>query len=135
MKLPVAQALLPVFFLTTLHATTFYLTVAGIGGEPDYEQRFTSQALEIDKLVKAGGPDASVTTLSGAQATKSAVRSAAAKNEYLHFSTHGFFAPAELRSALRTIDHQIEGYITCARLGQAALKLDTNLQNLATKDR
>jgi hypothetical protein len=29
-------------------------------------------------------------------------------------------APAELRSALRTIDHQIEGYITRARLGQAA---------------
>jgi hypothetical protein len=29
-------------------------------------------------------------------------------------------APAELRSALRTIDHQIEDYITYARLGQAA---------------
>ena len=29
-------------------------------------------------------------------------------------------APAELRSALRTIDHQIEGFITRARLGQAA---------------
>jgi hypothetical protein len=33
-------------------------------------------------------------------------------------------APAELRSALRTIDHQIEGYITHARLGQAARKSD-----------
>jgi hypothetical protein len=29
-------------------------------------------------------------------------------------------APAELRSALRTIDHQIEGYITRARINQAA---------------
>jgi hypothetical protein len=29
-------------------------------------------------------------------------------------------APAELRSALRTINHHIEGYITHARLGQAA---------------
>jgi hypothetical protein len=29
-------------------------------------------------------------------------------------------APAELRSALRTIDHQIEGYITRARLGRVA---------------
>jgi hypothetical protein len=28
--------------------------------------------------------------------------------------------PTGLRSALRTIDHQIEGYITHARLGQAA---------------
>jgi hypothetical protein len=62
-----------------LHATTFYLTVAGIGGEPDYEQRFTSQAQEIDKLVKAGGPDANVTTLSGAQATKAQIQSALAQ--------------------------------------------------------
>jgi CHAT domain-containing protein len=38
--------------------------------------------------------------LTGAQATKSAVRSAAANNQYLHFSTHGFFAPPELKSAL-----------------------------------
>jgi hypothetical protein len=63
----------------TLSATTFYLTVAGIGGEPDYEQRFTSQAQEIDKLVKAGGPDASVTTLSGAQATKAQIQNAFAQ--------------------------------------------------------
>jgi hypothetical protein len=31
----------------TLHATTFYVTVAGLGGEPDYEQRFASLAQEI----------------------------------------------------------------------------------------
>src|SRR5579864_3273443 len=76
MKFHLARVFLPVFFLTTLHATTFYLTVAGIGGEPDYEQRFASQAQEIDKLVKAGGPDANVTTLSGAQATKAQIQSA-----------------------------------------------------------
>ena len=62
-----------------LPATTFYVTVAGIGGEPDYEQRFASQAQEIDKLVKAGGPDASVTTLSGAQATKAQIQNALAQ--------------------------------------------------------
>src|SRR5579864_6790973 len=76
MKFHLARVFLPVFFLTTLHATTFYLTVAGIGGEPDYEQRFASQAQEIDKLVKAGGGDANVTTLSGAQATKAQIQSA-----------------------------------------------------------
>jgi len=60
----------------TLHATTFYVTVAGLGGEPDYEQRFASQAQEIDKLVKTGMPDANVTTLYGAQATKVQIQSA-----------------------------------------------------------
>ena len=29
-------------------------------------------------------------------------------------------APAELRTALRTIDQHVEHYITCARLGRAA---------------
>jgi hypothetical protein len=28
-----------------LHASTFYVTVAGLGGEPDYELRFASQAM------------------------------------------------------------------------------------------
>ena len=37
----------------SLHATTFYVTVAGLGGEPEYEQRFTGLAKEIEKLVKA----------------------------------------------------------------------------------
>ena len=33
-----------------LHATTFYVTVAGLGGEPEYEQRFSGWAKDIDKL-------------------------------------------------------------------------------------
>ena len=76
MRLPYAVLAAQVFLPLCLQATTFYLTVAGIGGEPDYEQRFASQAQEIDKLVKAGGPDANVTTLSGAQATKTQVQGA-----------------------------------------------------------
>jgi len=58
------------------HATTFFVTVAGLGGEPDYEQRFKAQADEIDKLIRAGGPDIKLTTLSGAQATKVQMQSA-----------------------------------------------------------
>jgi hypothetical protein len=54
----------------TLHAATFYVTVAGLGGEPEYEQRFASQAQEIDKLIRVGNPDAKVQTLYGPQATK-----------------------------------------------------------------
>src|SRR5271155_1662771 len=59
----------------TLHAATFYVTVAGLGGEPEYEQRFASQAQEIDKLIRAGNPDGKVQTLYGPQATKSQVQS------------------------------------------------------------
>lgn len=55
-------------------ATTFYVTVAGLGGEPEYEQRFASEAQEMDKLLRAGNPDAKVQTLSGAQATKAQVQ-------------------------------------------------------------
>jgi len=65
-----------VFTAAALHGATFYVTVAGLGGEADYEQRFGSQAQEIDKLVRAGGPDAKVTTLFGPQATKANVQNA-----------------------------------------------------------
>ena len=62
-----------------LHASTFYVTVAGLGGEQDYEQRFTSQAQEIDKLLHASSGDAKVTTLYGPQATKANVQNALAQ--------------------------------------------------------
>jgi len=48
----------------------YYVTVAGLGGEPDYEQRFSATAKELDKVFKASGEGAHVFTLSGAQATK-----------------------------------------------------------------
>src|SRR5580698_10809551 len=62
-----------------LHAATFYVTVAGLGGETDYEQRFASQAQEIDKLLHASNGDAKVTTLYGPQATKTNVQNALAQ--------------------------------------------------------
>ncbi len=65
--------------LGLIHASTFYVTVAGLGGEPDYEQRFASQAQEIDKLLHASSTDAKVTTLYGAQASKTAVQNALAQ--------------------------------------------------------
>lgn len=52
-----------------LHASVYYVTVAGLGGEPDYEQRFTADAMELDKIFKASN-GAHVFTLTGAQATK-----------------------------------------------------------------
>jgi hypothetical protein len=50
-------------------AASYYVVVAGLGGEPDYEQRFTSAAKDLDRIFKAAGPSAHVHTLTGAQAT------------------------------------------------------------------
>ena len=65
-----------VLFLTCLcllaleaRAATYYVIVAGLGGEPDYEQRFTAAATDLDRAFKSGGPAAHVYTLKGAQAT------------------------------------------------------------------
>jgi len=51
-------------------ADTYYVTVAGLGGEPDYEQRFTELAKDLDTLFKASGASAHVYTLSGADSTR-----------------------------------------------------------------
>jgi hypothetical protein len=48
-------------------AATFYLTIAGLGGEPDYAQRFKMWADDIDGSLKKAGGDANVTTLNAPQ--------------------------------------------------------------------
>ncbi len=50
-------------------AAVYYVTVAGLGGEPDYEQRFTAAAQDLDNVFKTGGSATHVYTLTGAQAT------------------------------------------------------------------
>lgn len=66
-------------FLFTLHAAaaTYYVTVAGLGGEPDYEQRFTANAKDLDKVFRSVA-GAHVVTLTGAQATAAQMRAALA---------------------------------------------------------
>ncbi len=59
----------------TCSAATFYVTVAGLGGEPDYEQRFAQWASELDSILKSEGPDAKISTLKGPDATRANVRS------------------------------------------------------------
>jgi hypothetical protein len=44
-------------------ADTYFLTVAGLGGEPDYERDFSELAADLDRTLK--GPEAHVYTLSG----------------------------------------------------------------------
>ena len=52
-------------------ADTYFVTVAGLGGEPDYEQRFTELATDLDRIFKAAGASSHVFTLSGRDATRS----------------------------------------------------------------
>jgi len=56
------------------HAATYYVIVAGLGGEPDYEQRFTAAAKDLDRVLKSSGETAHVYTLNGAQATAAKFR-------------------------------------------------------------
>jgi hypothetical protein len=51
-------------------AGPYYVTVAGLGGEPEYEQRFTALAKDLDKILKASGSDARVYTLTGSDSTR-----------------------------------------------------------------
>jgi len=52
-------------FLAALgaHATTYYVTISGLGGEPDYDQRFKGWANDIDSSLKKAGGDSNVTTM------------------------------------------------------------------------
>jgi hypothetical protein len=56
-----------------LRAETFYFTVAGLGGEPEYEQRFSGWAKDLDKLLHEVEPHAKIKTLYGADATRANV--------------------------------------------------------------
>lgn len=44
-------------------AATFYVTLSGLGGEPDYDQRFKGWATDIDSSLKKAGGDANIITL------------------------------------------------------------------------
>ncbi len=57
-------------------AATYFVIVAGLGGEPDYEQRFTAAANDLDRIFKSEGPSAHVITLTGAEATAAKLREA-----------------------------------------------------------
>jgi hypothetical protein len=57
-------------------ATNYYVTVAGLGGAPEYEAQFEKWAADLDRELKANGPDAQVTTLSGPSATKRLIEQA-----------------------------------------------------------
>src|SRR5579884_195810 len=57
--------------------STYFLIVGGLGGEPDYEQRFASYVSDLEKICRgmAGDPD-HVIALSGKAATREGIESA-----------------------------------------------------------
>ena len=61
----------------TARAATWYVTVAGLGGEKDYEQRFTANAMDLDTIFKSGA-DAHVVTLTGKESTRARLSEAMA---------------------------------------------------------
>jgi hypothetical protein len=65
MRLSARYSLAAVALLAALsaHATTFYVTISGLGGEPDYDQRFKMWADDIEGSLKKAGGDSNVVTL------------------------------------------------------------------------
>jgi hypothetical protein len=59
--------------VAALRASTYYVTIGGLGGEPEYDQRFSGWAKDIDKALKSA-PDGKVETLYGPAATREAIR-------------------------------------------------------------
>jgi hypothetical protein len=54
-------------------ATVYYVAVGGLGGEPDYEQRFTALVKDVDKLLQESSGSVKVYALSGGEATRARI--------------------------------------------------------------
>ena len=52
------------------HATVYYVAVGGLGGEPDYEQRFAALIKDVEKILKESSGNVKVYALSGSDATR-----------------------------------------------------------------
>jgi hypothetical protein len=65
--------LLLVALAACANATNYYVTIAGLGGVPEYETQFEKWAADLDRELKKNGTDTRVTTLSGAAATRNQI--------------------------------------------------------------
>ena len=73
MKTASCLCLLALLAATPARASVYVVTVSGLVGEPDYDQRFTASAVDLDKAFKAAGPALHVYTLTGKEATRAHV--------------------------------------------------------------
>jgi len=58
----------------SVNAASHYVTVAGLGGEPDYEQRFSAWARSIDQVLRQSQIGGKVHLLIGSDATREKLR-------------------------------------------------------------
>jgi hypothetical protein len=72
-------AVLLTLALSPARSATHYVTIAGLGGEPDYETRFTGLARDVDKILKGSGSDSHVYTLTLKDTAKASIRDTLAK--------------------------------------------------------
>ena len=61
-----------------------------------------TEVLAIEDTFRKAVPQGKLTILREGQPTEAAVRRLAPQHEFLHFATHGFFAPKSVKSALQT---------------------------------
>ena len=78
MRRAVIAALACAALAAEARAATWFVIVSGLGGEPDYEQRFTAAADDLDRIFRAEGPAVHVTTLTGENATAAQLHDALA---------------------------------------------------------
>ena len=62
-RTPLSNCALLLFAALSAHAATYYVTITGLGGEPDYTQRFKMWAEDIDGSLKKSGGDVNVVTM------------------------------------------------------------------------
>ena len=89
------------------------------GGTPLHWARLPGTRSEIDAISASFGgqfPDAPCELLRQDRATKREVLAQLGQHRYLHFATHGYFAPAEIRSA--SAASPAEGQCALAQMGR-----------------
>ncbi len=94
------------FAALPLHATVYYVALGGLGGEPDYEQRFAALIKDLQKLIEDSGGSSKIYALSGSQATKAGIsaimgqvaREARADDDFVLFLVgHGSYDGTEYK--------------------------------------
>ena len=114
----------------SVQAANYFVTVAGLGGDPDYEKQFAKWAQELDHELNTG-PEAHVITLSGAAASKQqveqtldkvAAESSATDTFALFLIGHGSFDGADYKVNLPGPD------MTGGELARALNKIPTHRQ-------
>ncbi len=65
-----------IFFLAVgaVQACNYFVTIAGLGGTPEYETQFKQWAAAMDKALRVNGADCHVETITGTAATRQHIR-------------------------------------------------------------